>query len=62
MGYSMADYLKTRGGHAVCVHNHTGRKAHQWVELFGGTMAPMPWRQIETIGSSFAVFDPDDAI
>ena len=42
MGYPMAGHLMTRGGHEVCVYNRTQEKAQQWVEQFGGTMAPTP--------------------
>lgn len=35
MGYPMAGYLKTRGGHDVVVYNRTSAKAEKWKEQFG---------------------------
>ncbi len=42
MGYPMAGYCKTRGGHDVVVYNRTKAKAEKWVNEFGGAMADTP--------------------
>jgi 3-hydroxyisobutyrate dehydrogenase len=36
MGYPMAGYLKTKGGHDVTVYNRTAAKAEKWVAEYGG--------------------------
>jgi len=42
MGYPMAGYLKTKGGHDVTVYNRTGEKAQKWADEFGGKAASTP--------------------
>ncbi|MTI10057.1 NAD(P)-dependent oxidoreductase [Curvivirga aplysinae] len=42
MGYPMAGYLKSKGGHEVTVYNRTTAKAQKWVEEFGGNFAETP--------------------
>ncbi len=42
MGYPMAGYLASRGGHDVTVYNRTSIKAEQWVDQNGGTLAATP--------------------
>ena len=41
MGFPMAGHL-ARAGHSVVVYNRTTAKARQWVDKFGGTLAPTP--------------------
>ena len=41
MGYPMAGHVKN-AGMEVCVYNRTAEKAQQWVEEYGGDMAPSP--------------------
>ncbi|MCG8412626.1 MAG: NAD(P)-dependent oxidoreductase [Pseudomonadales bacterium] len=41
MGYPMAGHVKN-AGMDVCVYNRTAAKAEQWVEQYGGDMAPTP--------------------
>jgi len=60
MGYPMAGFLKTRGGHDVCVYNRTQEKAQQWVEQFGGTMGPTPQAAAEGADFVFACVGNDD--
>ncbi len=42
MGYPMAGYLKTKGGHDVTVYNRTTAKAERWTAEFGGSFARTP--------------------
>ncbi len=42
MGYPMAGYLKTKGGHDVTVYNRTAAKAEQWAKEYGGNTAATP--------------------
>ena len=42
MGYPMAGYLVTKGGHDVTVYNRTATRAAEWVKKYGGTTAPTP--------------------
>lgn len=42
MGYPMAGYLKTKGGHDVRVYNRTTAKAEKWATEFGGTACALP--------------------
>lgn len=41
MGYPMAGHLQ-KAGLDVCVYNRTTAKANQWVNEYGGRMAPTP--------------------
>ena len=42
MGFPMAGYLKTHGGHEVVVFNRTRAKAESWVTRHGGRAASTP--------------------
>ncbi len=42
MGFPMAGYLVSKGGHDVTVYNRTAAKSAQWVEKYGGKSAPTP--------------------
>ncbi|MBL0936535.1 MAG: NAD(P)-dependent oxidoreductase [Rhizobiaceae bacterium] len=42
MGYPMAGYLKTKGGHDVTVYNRTSAKAEKWAAEFSGKSAKTP--------------------
>ncbi|MBA4203424.1 MAG: oxidoreductase [Polymorphum sp.] len=42
MGYPMAGYLASRGGHEVTVYNRTAAKADKWVAEHGGKSAATP--------------------
>ncbi|WP_024585799.1 NAD(P)-dependent oxidoreductase [Aliihoeflea sp. 2WW] len=42
MGYPMAGYLKTKGGHDVTVYNRTAAKAEKWAAEFSGKSAATP--------------------
>ncbi len=42
MGYPMAGYLKTKGGHDVTVYNRTTAKAENWAAEYGGNFATTP--------------------
>ncbi len=42
MGYPMAGYLKSKGGHDVTVYNRTAAKAEKWTKEHGGKSAATP--------------------
>ncbi len=42
MGYPMAGFLKTKGGHDVTVYNRTTAKAEKWASEFGGAFKATP--------------------
>lgn len=42
MGFPMAGYLLTKGGHDVTVYNRNGAKAAAWTAKYGGRSAPTP--------------------
>jgi glutamyl-tRNA reductase len=42
MGYPMAGFLKTKGGHDVTVYNRTTAKAKKWATEYGGAFCPDP--------------------
>lgn len=42
MGYPMAGFLKTKGGHDVTVYNRTAAKAEKWAAEYGGSFASTP--------------------
>lgn len=60
MGYPMAGHLASVGGHDVCVYNRTESKAQNWVEQFGGTMAPTPKDAATDAEFVFACVGNDD--
>ncbi|MEM6382470.1 MAG: NAD(P)-dependent oxidoreductase [Pseudomonadota bacterium] len=60
MGYPMAGYLGSRGGHDVTVYNRTHSKAEKWVEQHGGAMAPTPSEAARDCDFVFACVGNDD--
>ncbi|HAT87325.1 NAD(P)-dependent oxidoreductase [Cohaesibacter gelatinilyticus] len=60
MGYPMAGYLKSKGGHAVTVYNRTTAKAQKWVEEHGGDYAETPAKAAEGADFVFACVGNDD--
>jgi 3-hydroxyisobutyrate dehydrogenase len=60
MGYPMAGYLASRGGHEVTVYNRTSAKAQRWVEQHGGAMADTPALAAKGCQMVFACVGNDD--
>jgi len=60
MGYPMAGYLMTKGGHEVAVYNRTTAKAEKWVGEYGGSHAPTPREAAEGADFVFACVGNDD--
>jgi 3-hydroxyisobutyrate dehydrogenase len=60
MGYPMAGFIKTKGGHDVTVYNRTSSKAEKWVAQFGGTSAPTPREAARNCDFVFACVGNDD--
>jgi 3-hydroxyisobutyrate dehydrogenase len=60
MGYPMAGYLKSKGGHDVTVYNRTTAKAKKWVEEHGGDYAETPAKAAEGADFVFACVGNDD--
>ncbi len=60
MGYPMAGYLVTKGGHDVTVYNRTGQKAEEWVKKYGGKSAPTPRQAVADADFVFACVGNDD--
>ena len=60
MGYPMAGYLASRGGHDVVVYNRTAAKAEKWVSEHGGSRAPTPRAAAEGCDFVFACVGNDD--
>lgn len=60
MGFPMARHLASAGGHDVCVYNRTEAKAQDWVEQFGGAMAPTPKDAAKDADFVFACVGNDD--
>jgi 3-hydroxyisobutyrate dehydrogenase len=60
MGYPMAMYLATKGGHDVTVYNRTAAKAEKWVQEHGGQMAPTPSEAAAGADFVFACVGNDD--
>jgi len=60
MGFPMAGYLKTKGGHDVTVYNRTAAKAAQWVEKYGGNSAPTPKAAADGADFVFCCVGNDD--
>jgi len=60
MGYPMAGYLKTKGGHDVTVYNRTQAKAEKWAAEYGGSHAATPKEAAEGCDFVFACVGNDD--
>ncbi|MFK7791779.1 MAG: NAD(P)-dependent oxidoreductase [Devosiaceae bacterium] len=64
MGYPMAGYLASQGGHDVTVYNRTDTKAQKWVDQYGGanggSMAPTPAEAAKGAEIVFACVGNDD--
>jgi 3-hydroxyisobutyrate dehydrogenase-like beta-hydroxyacid dehydrogenase len=60
MGYPMAGYLKTKGGHDVTVYNRTGAKAEKWAAEFSGKTAATPAKAAEGADFVFSCVGNDD--
>ena len=60
MGYPMAGYLGSRGGHEVTVYNRTTAKAEAWVAEHGGRLSPTPAEAAEGCDFVFACVGNDD--
>ena len=60
MGYPMAGYLKTKGGHDVTVYNRTTAKAEKWADEYGGSFAATPAEAAEGADFVFCCVGNDD--
>ena len=60
MGYPMAGYLVSKGGHDVVVYNRTTAKAEKWVADHGGSPALTPKQAAEGADFVFACVGNDD--
>ncbi|MCC2111385.1 MAG: NAD(P)-dependent oxidoreductase, partial [Hyphomicrobiales bacterium] len=60
MGYPMAGYLATKGGHDVTVYNRTSARAEKWTAEYGGTAAPTPKAAAEGCDFVFSCVGNDD--
>lgn len=60
MGFPMAGYLKTKGGHEVTVYNRTKAKADAWVETYGGKAAATPAEAAKGADYVFCCVGNDD--
>lgn len=60
MGYPMAGYLKTKGGHDVTVYNRTTAKAEKWAKEFDGSFAPTPAEAAKDADFIFCCVGNDD--
>ena len=60
MGYPMAGFLKTKGGHDVTVFNRTEAKAKKWAIEFSGNHAPTPKAAAENADYIFCCVGNDD--
>lgn len=60
MGYPMAGYLKTKGGHDVTVYNRTTAKAEKWAAEYGGHFAQTPEQAAEGCDFVLACVGNDD--
>ena len=60
MGYPMAGYLLSRGGHDVVVYNRTTAKSDKWVEQHGGSRALTPKEAADGADFVFACVGNDD--
>jgi 3-hydroxyisobutyrate dehydrogenase len=60
MGYPMAGFLKSKGGHEVTVYNRTTQKAVDWVAQYGGHHAVTPAKAATDCEVVFACVGNDD--
>lgn len=60
MGYPMAGYLVSKGGHDVVVYNRTTAKAEKWVAEHGGSHALTPKQAAEGADFVFSCVGNDD--
>jgi len=60
MGYPMAGYLVSKGGHDVVVYNRTSAKAEKWVGEHGGSHAPTPREAADGADFVFTCVGNDD--
>ncbi|MEP0945242.1 MAG: NAD(P)-dependent oxidoreductase, partial [Rhizobiaceae bacterium] len=60
MGYPMAGYLKTKGGHDVTVYNRTTAKAEKWAKEYDGSFADTPAKAAEGADYIFCCVGNDD--
>ncbi|MEL7230154.1 MAG: NAD(P)-dependent oxidoreductase [Pseudomonadota bacterium] len=60
MGYPMAGYLKTKGGHDVTVFNRTAAKAQKWAADYGGNHAETPAKAADGADFVFCCVGNDD--
>ncbi len=60
MGYPMAGYLKTKGGHDVTVYNRTVAKAEKWATEFDGNFAATPAEAAKGADFVFCCVGNDD--
>lgn len=60
MGYPMAGYLKTKGGHDVTVYNRTAAKAEKWATEFSGKSAATPAEAARGADFVFSCVGNDD--
>jgi len=60
MGYPMAGYLVSKGGHEVVVYNRTTAKAEKWVGEHGGSHALTPGEAADGADFVFACVGNDD--
>jgi 3-hydroxyisobutyrate dehydrogenase len=60
MGYPMAGYLKTKGGHDVTVYNRTAAKAEKWAAEFSGKSAATPTEAARGADFVFSCVGNDD--
>ncbi len=60
MGYPMAGFLKTKGGHDVTVYNRTAEKAQKWAKEYSGHYALTPAEAAKDADFVFACVGNDD--
>ncbi|AXS40113.1 NAD(P)-dependent oxidoreductase [Breoghania sp. L-A4] len=60
MGYPMAGFLKTKGGHDITVYNRTTAKAEKWCAEYGGDHALTPKQAAEGCDFVFSCVGNDD--
>ncbi|MFC7052607.1 NAD(P)-dependent oxidoreductase [Hansschlegelia quercus] len=62
MGFPMAGYLASRGGHDVVVYNRTPAKAEAWAKQFRGAVARTPQEAAEGRDFVMACVGDDDDV
>ena len=60
MGYPMAGFLKTKGGHDVTVYNRTTAKAEKWAAEYGGSFTKTPGEAAQGADFVFCCVGNDD--